>query len=468
MEEVEDEPLFCERAAGIDIGKAEISVTVRVPSQTRQGGRSQEHRTFGTTRRQLGEVAEWLRSLEVDKVGMESTSDYWKPVYFILEKEGFDCVLYQASKVKALPGRPKTDKRDSVWLAKITEQGSVAGSFVPTEEIRRLRTHTRYRRRKVQARTAEKERAEKLLEDAHLKLSSVISDIHGVSGRDMLRAIIAGERDPRVLAELARGRMRSKITRLEEALDCEFFTEDHAFVLEMMLEEIDGLTARIAVLDEKIAVMCEPYERQIAQLDAVPGFGVTVAQDLIAEIGTDMSVFPSGGNLASWLRTAPGVKESAGRRIGKNATGRGNPYAGGALGEAAVSAGRTDTFLGARYRRMCKRMPKKKALGALMRAQVVIAYHLLSDPEAEYEELGSGYYDERLADTARRARSHIRSLERLGYHVQADPVDPETGEILTPAAVLPLRPTVRSFPGTSRREAVGASRRWLMTHARVR
>jgi transposase len=433
MEEVEDEQLFCERVAGIDIGKAEISVTVRVPSETRKGGRRQEHRTFGTTLSQLREVAEWLREHQVDKAGMEATSDYWKPVYFLLEREGFDCILYQASQVKALPGRPKTDKRDSVWLAKITEQGSVAGSFVPPEDIRRLRTHTRYRRKLTQMRTAEKERCEKLLEDAHLKLSSVISDIHGVSGRDMLTSIIAGERDPRVLADKARRRMRSKIRRLEEALDCEFFTEDHAFILKMMLDSIDGLTARIAELDAKIAVMCKPYERQIAQLDAVPGYGVTASQDLIAEIGIDMTVFPSAGHLCSWLRTAPGVRESAGKRKGKNATGRGNPYAGGTLGETAAAAGRTDTFLGAKYRRMCKRMPKKKALGALMRTQAVIAWHLLSDPEAEYEELGAGYYEERLADTARRARNHIRSLERLGYHVQADPVDPLTGEILAPA-----------------------------------
>lgn len=434
MEEVEDEQLFCERVAGIDIGKAEISVTVRVPSETRKGGRRQEHRTFGTTLSQVKQLAEWLREHRVDKAGMEATSDYWKPVYFLLEREGFDCILYQASQVKALPGRPKTDKRDSVWLAKITEQGSVAGSFVPPEDIRRLRLCTRYRRKLTQMRTAEKERCEKLLEDAHLKLSSVISDIHGVSGRDMLTSIIAGERDPRVLADKARRRMRSKIGRLEEALDCEFFTEDHAFVLEMMLASIDSLTARIAELDAKIAVMCEPYERQIAQLDAVPGFGVTASQDLIAEIGIDMTVFPSHGHLCSWLRTAPGVRESAGKRKGKNATGRGNAYAGGTLGETAAAAGRTDTFLGAKYRRMCKRMPKKKALGALMRTQAVIAYHLLSDPEAEYADLGPGYYEERLADTARRARNHIRSLERLGYHVQADPVDPLTGEILTAAA----------------------------------
>ncbi|HEY2308560.1 MAG TPA: IS110 family transposase [Streptosporangiaceae bacterium] len=299
MEEADDEPLFRERAAGIDIGKQAVMVTVRVPSETRRGGRAQETREFGTTRRQLLELADWLRSWGVERAGMESTSDYWKPVFFLLEQQGFDCVLYQASKVKALPGRPKTDKLDSAWLAKVTERGSLAGSFVPPEDIRRLRTHTRYGRRLTQARTAEKQQAGKLLEDAHLKLSSVISDIHGVSGRDMLRALAVGERSPRALAEMARGVMRRKLAALREALDCSFFTEQHAFVLSMMLDNIDHYTRQLAVLDEKIAVMCEPYARQIAQLDQIPGFGVKTAQDLIGEIGTDMTVSPTAGHLCS-------------------------------------------------------------------------------------------------------------------------------------------------------------------------
>src|SRR6266702_4519318 len=231
MEEAEDEPLFRERAAGIDIGKQTVMVTIRVPSETRKGGRAQETREFGTTRRQLLQLADWLRSWGVERAGMESTSDYWKPVYFLLEQQGFDCVLYPASKVKALPGRPKTDKLDSVWLAKITE-------------------------------------------------------------RAMLAAVIAGERNPRVLAEMARGVMRRKIARLKEALDCSFFTPAHAFVLSMMLENIDHYSAQIAVLDEKIAALCEPYQRQIAQLDQIPGFGVKNAQDLIGETGIDMTVFP--------------------------------------------------------------------------------------------------------------------------------------------------------------------------------
>ena len=433
MEEAGDEPLYCDRAAGIDIGKAAVMVTVRVPSEARKGGRQQETREFGTTRRELLALADWLRSWQVEKAGMESTSDYWKPVYFLLEREGLDCILYQASQVKVLPGRPKTDKLDSVWLAKVTERGSLAGSFVPPEEIRRLRTHTRYRRKLVQARTAEKQRCEKLLEDAHLKLSSVISDIHGVSGRAMLAALIAGERNPAVLAEMARGTMRRKIARLAEALDCSFFTGEHAFILQMMLGNIDHYSAQIAVLDEKIAVLCEPYERQIAQLDSIPGFGVTAAQDLIAEIGVDMSVFPTGGHLCSWARVAPRARESGGKRKGKTATGQGNPYIGGTLGETASAVARTQTFLGAKLRRLCKHMPKKKATGAIMRTQLVIAHALLSDPAAEYRDLGPGYYEHK-ADVRRQARNHVRGLERLGYKVTIEPLDPETGELITRTA----------------------------------
>src|SRR5712671_4973994 len=255
MQDVQDEPLFCERVAGLDIAKAEVEVTIRVPSDTTAGRRQQETRTFGTTRRELESLGDWLACWGVTKAGMEATGDYWKPVFFVLEARGFDCQLYNAAQVKALPGRPKTDRADSVWLARITERGSVASSFVPPEPIRRLRTHTRYRRHLTQARTAEKQRVEKLLEDGHLKLSSIISDIHGVSGRAMLEAIIAGERNSKVLAQLARGSMRGKIARLEEALDCAFVTEQHAAVLAMMLATIDYYTARIEELTGKIEVL---------------------------------------------------------------------------------------------------------------------------------------------------------------------------------------------------------------------
>jgi len=196
MQDVQDEPLFAERVAGLDIAKAEVEVTIRVPSDTTAGRRQQETRTFGATRRELESLGDWLACWGVTKLGMEATGDYWKPVFFLLESRGFDCQLYNAAQVKALPGRPKTDRADSIWIAKITERGMISSSFVPPEPVRRLRTHTRYRRHLTQARTSEKQRVEKLLEDGHLKLSSVISDIHGVSGRDMLDALAAGQRDP--------------------------------------------------------------------------------------------------------------------------------------------------------------------------------------------------------------------------------------------------------------------------------
>jgi transposase len=432
VEEAEEEPLFADRVAGIDIAKATVMVTIRVPSDARQGRRQQETREFRATRKDLLALADWLRCWQVTKVGMEATGDYWKPVYFLLEQQGFDCVLYHAAQVKALPGRPKTDKLDSVWLAKITERGSLPSSFVPPEDIRRLRTHTRYRRHLVQARTAEKERCEKLLEDAHLKLSSVISSVHGVAGRNMLTAIIAGERNPRTLAQMALTSMRGKIRQLEEALDCSFFTEQHAFVLAMMLANIDHLTAQVKELSDKIEVLCEPYARQIAQLDAIPGFGIITAQDILAETGADMTVFPTAGHLCSWARQAPQVSQSGGKRKGKTATGRGNPYIGAALGEAAVGAGRTQTFLGVKYRRLVRHMPKKKAQGAIMRSQLVICHALLSDPDAEYTDLGTDYYEHR-AGIRRQVRNHARAIERHGYKVTIEPLspdpDPETGEL---------------------------------------
>src|SRR5436190_7842642 len=406
MQEVEDEPLFCERAAGIDIGKAEVMVTIRVPSEARKGGRQQETRKFGTTRRELLALADWLRCWGVERAGMESTSDYWKPVFFLLEREGFDCLLYQASQVKALPGRPKTDRLDSAWLARITEQGSLAGSFVPPEDIRRLRTHTRYLRRLTQARTAEKQRVEKLLEDGHLKLSSVISDIHGVSGRDMLNALVAGQRDPRALAQLARGTMRGKIVRLEQALDCSFFTSEHAAVLAMMLAVIDHYTSQIETLNARIETLIEPYLSQVEQLDAVHGIGLVCAQDIIAETGVDMTVFPTAAHLVSWAKWSPQVKQSAGKRKGSNATGRGNPYLSAALGEAAIGASRTHSFLGARYRRMARRMPRKKALVATGNSVLTIVHALLSDPAARYQDLGADYYEQRM-HVRRQARNHV-------------------------------------------------------------
>ena len=432
MQDVQDEPLFAERVAGLDIAKAEVEVTLRVPSETPAGRRQQETRTYGTTRRELDSLADWLHCWAVTRAGMEATGEYWKPVFFLLESRGFDCQLYNAGQVKALPGRPKTDRADSIWLAKITERGSVASSFVPPEPVRRLRTHTRYRRHLTQARTAEKQRVEKLLEDGHLKLSSVISDIHGVSGRAMLEALAAGQRDTKALAQLARGRMRGKIRRLEEALDCSFFTAEHAAVLAMMLAAIDYYTTQIEALTARIETLIEPYLRQVEQLDEIDGIGAICAQDIIAEIGANMTVFPTASHLVSWARWSPQVKQSAGKRKGSNATGRGNPYLGAALGEAVICAGRTQSYLGAKYRRLARRMPKKKALVATGNSMLTIVHTLLSDPAASYQDLGADYYEQRM-HARRQARNHVRSLERLGYKVTIQALNPDTGEFLTPA-----------------------------------
>ena len=432
MQDVQDEPLFAERVAGLDIAKAEVEVTLRVPSETPAGRRQQETRTYGTTRRELDSLADWLHCWAVTRAGMEATGEYWKPVFFLLESRGFDCQLYNAGQVKALPGRPKTDRADSIWLAKITERGSVASSFVPPEPVRRLRTHTRYRRHLTQARTAEKQRVEKLLEDGHLKLSSVISDIHGVSGRAMLEALAAGQRDAKALAQLARGTMRGKIRRLEEALDCSFFTAEHAAVLAMMLAAIDCYTAQIEALTARIETLTEPYLRQVEQLDQIDGIGAICAQDIIAEIGADMTLFRTASHLVSWARWSPQVKQSAGKRKGSNATGRGNPYLGAALGEAVICAGRTQSYLGAKYRRLARRMPKKKALVATGNSMLTIVHTLLSDPAARYQDLGADYYEQRM-HARRQARNHVRSLERLGYKVTIQALNPDTGEFLTPA-----------------------------------
>jgi transposase len=318
-----------------------------------------------------------------------------------------------------LPGRPKTDKLDAVWLAKVAERQMIRPSFVPPPEIRQLRDVTRYRADLVAARTAEKQRVEKLLEDACIKLSVVVSDIFGVSGRQMLAALIGGQRDPRVLAQLARGVMRVKITALQEAFTG-YFTEHHAFLLEKMLARVDAIDADIAALDERIEQMIAPHTMAARRLAEIPGISTTAACAILAEIGTSMDRFPTAAHLVSWAKFAPGVKESAGKKKGKGTTGHGNRYLARVLGNAAASAGRTDTFLGERYRRIARRRGAKKAIVAVGRSMLVIIWHLLSDTDARYADLGSSFYDTRI-NPERRKRNHIRQLEALGYKVTLEP-----------------------------------------------
>jgi transposase len=292
-------------------------------------------------------------------------------------------------------------------------------SFVPPPEIRRLRDVTRYRIDLVTARTAEKNRAEKLLEDAQIKLSVVASDIFGASGRAMMAALIAGERHPKALAQLARSSMRRKITILEEAFTGHF-TDHHAFLLGKMLARVDAIDADIAELDARIEEMITPFTAAAERLDEIPGIGRIAAAIIIAEIGLDMSRFPTAGHLASWAKFAPGVKESAGKKKGRGSTGHGNSYLARILGEAAVAASKTDSFLGERYRRIARRRGKKKAIVAVGRSILVIIWHLLSDPETRYTDLGSDFFDHRV-NPERRKRAHIHQLEALGYKVTLEP-----------------------------------------------
>ena len=419
LQEAVDDGVIIERVAGVDIGKAEVVCCVRVPSPDRVQGRAQEVRTFATMTRSLAALGDWLAGLGVTRVVMEATSDYWKPVFYVLEAAGFEVWLVNARDVKHLPGRPKTDKLDAVWLCKVAERQMIRPSFVPPAPIRRLRDLTRYRIDLVGERGREKNRVEKLLADAGIQLSVVASDIFGVSGRAMMAALVAGQRGPLVLAELARTRMRAKLPDLREAFVGRF-DDHHAFLPARMLTHVDILDADIAVVEDRIADLIAPFADALTRLDAIPGVGAATAAVIIAEIGVDMTRFPTAAHLASWARFAPGVKESAGKNKGNGSTGHGNRYLARALGEAAVGAARTHTFLGERYRRIARRRGKKKAIVAVGRSILTIIWHLLNDPDTTFVDLGPDHYDTR-GGTQRAIRNHIRGRQALGYQVTLNP-----------------------------------------------
>ncbi|WP_229882274.1 IS110 family transposase [Streptomyces alanosinicus] len=376
------------------------------------------------------ELGDRLVCQGVTRVVMEATGTYWKPYFFLLEARGLDCWLVNARDVKNVPGRPKTDKLDAVWLAKLTERGMLRPSFVPPKPVRQLRDLTRLRTVLNQERARHKQRVEKVLEDAQIKLTSVITDLFGVSGRLMLAALIAGEHNPHTLADLARGNLVRKKTALAEALNGKF-EDHHGFLCQTLLDSIDHLTAQIARLTEQITTVVRdlpgpegtsalrPGPSLVERLDAIPGVGITTAHVLLAELGPDMGVFPTADHLASWAKLTPRTTQSGAKR-GASPTGRGNPWLKGALGEAATAASRTDTFLGARYRRIVKRRGRKKALVAVARSILVIAWHLINDPDTEYSDLGSDYH-QRLIDPNRRTRDLVRQLKALGHDVALTP-----------------------------------------------
>ncbi len=416
MEEVTGEPLYRDRVCGIDIGKAGMVATIRVPSDKDPARRMAGTRSFGTTKREVLALADWLRSWQVPAVVMEATSDYWKGPFYRLEAEGLECVLADARQVKNLPGRPKRDPADSRWLAACFERGAVRPCFVATPEFRIIRLHTRYRRDLTEERTREENRVEKLLESAGLKLSSVVSDLHGVTGRDIMEHLIAGERDPRVLAQLARARARRKISQLEEALEgAEFFTPEHAALLAAMLARIDRVEEEITRLSGVIEQLLAPYEEQLQQAESMPGWARRAAQDAVAETGVDMTRFPAGAHLVSWGSRAPQDRQS-GTRKGRAKTRKGNRYLAGVLGETAAAAGRTQTREGARYRRVARRRGKLKAQVAVGNTQLKVYHKLLSSPGTRYQDLGPDYY-ERQRDTRRQIAHHVGKLGALGFEV---------------------------------------------------
>ena len=443
-QEIEDEEheQVLQRVAAVDVAKASGMVCTRVPHDARPGRRRTRVWSVDATTNAVMELAGYLAAERVEKVTLEATSDYWRIWFYLLEAAGLDVQLVNARDVKAAPGRPKTDRLDAVWLAKLTERGMLRPSFVPPAEIRRLRDYTRLRTDLTRERARYWQRLEKLLEDALIKVSSVASRLTTVSARDMIEALIAGQRDPQALAGLARGRMRVKHAALAEALTGNF-DDHHAELARILLDQIDYLASQIghltARIEQEIAAIPAAWGIDadgtagpgagaaqdaaalpaLARLDDIPGISRAVAQAIIAEIGLDMSRFPTPGHLVSWAKLTPRTIQSGAKtRHGK--TGKGNPYLRGLLGEAAASAARTDTFLGERYRRIVRRRGKLKALVAIARSILVIIWHLLASRIVRFRELGAGYYASR-TDKAKKTRNHLRQLEALGFTVTLAP-----------------------------------------------
>jgi len=441
--EVEEHEQIVERVAAIDVAKASGMVCTRVPHQTTPGKRITRVWEVAATTSAIIALADQLAGQGIERVVVESTSDYWRGVVYLLEARGLCVWLVNARDVKQVPGRPKTDKLDAVWLAKLNERGMLRPSFIPPTEIRQLRDYPRLRSDLTQERARHVQRLEKLLEDALIKLSTVATDIMGASGRDMVEALIVGQRDPKVLAELARGRMRGKRAALVQALTGRF-DDHHAELARVLVDQIDALgvqidrlTSRTEELVGAIPAAQPPHDKAghtgqgthqhaapvglaaVDRLDEVPGIGVKAAQVIIAEVGLDMGQFPTPAHLVSWAKLSPRtIQSGATQRAG--ATGKGNPYLNGVLGEAAAAAAKTDTFLGERYRRLVKRRGKLKALVAVARSILVIVWHLLADPTARYHDLGSDFYTSRI-DTDRKTRTHIRQLQALGFTVTLTP-----------------------------------------------
>lgn len=406
--------VLIERVAGIDIGKATMVVTVRTPGP--KGRRRTETRTFATVTKAVLALRDWLTAERISVAAMEATGDYWKPVFYLLE-DAMDVWLCNAAHIKGVPGR-KSDVQDSDWIAQLVEHGLVNPSLVPPPAIRELRDLTRYRKTVIEERTREIQRLEKLLEDAGIKISSVASRTLGVSGRLMIEALIAGERDATVLANLAQRRLRKKIPELQEALLGRFGTH-HALLAREMLDRIDAADRTESRLSEEIEVRLEPFRTEIELLMTIPGVARRSAEVIVTETGGDMTVFGAAEKLSSWAGMCPGNNESAGKRK-SGRTRKGSKWLRSTLVESAFAAGRTkNTYLAAQFWRLAGRRGRKRAAVAVGHSILVIAYHVL-DRRQPYTDLGGDYFVSRLSEQAH-TRRLVRQLEALGHKVTIEP-----------------------------------------------
>jgi transposase len=401
-----------ERAAALDVHKAQVTACVRVPDGS--GGRGEQIAEFATTVTGLLLLLDWLVAHRVTQLAMEATGVYWKPVWAVLEDD-FDCLLVNARHVKQVPGR-KTDVSDAAWLCRLLEAGLLQRSFVPPKPIGTLRNLTRYRKAQIAERQREANRLHKILEDTAIKLDCVATEILGKSGRAMLDALCRGTTDPAVLAELARGKLRAKLPQLREALEGRF-ADQHALIVSAILSHLDFLDEQIALLSEAIEEAISPFAAAVELICTMPGFDRRNAQVVIAEIGVDMTRFPTAGHLVSWAGICPGNDQGAGKRR-RGTTRTGSKWLGMALTEAALSASRTrGSYLQAHYQRLRPRRGHKRAIGALRHSMLIALWHMLQTGEV-YTDLGADYFQRR--DPERLTRRLVAQLNALGHHVTLD------------------------------------------------
>jgi transposase len=405
-----------EQCCGLDVGQKTVAACVRITAP--DGGRRQVIRMFGTMTEDLLALRDWLAAHGVTQVAMESTGVYWKAVYYVLE-DAFTVLLVNAQHMKNVPGR-KTDVRDCAWIAELLEHGLLRASFVPPAPIRELRDLTRYRKTQIQERVREVNRLHKVLEDAGVKLAVVASDVLGVSGRAMLEALLRGTTDPEVLAELSRGKLRKKIPELRRALEGHFGTH-HRFLVGRILAHLDYLDEAIEECGQQIEELLRPFAEVVERLKTIPGVQQRTAEVIVAEIGVDMSRFPTAAHLASWAGMCPGNNESAGKRK-SGRTRKGNKWLRMALIESGQAAARTiDTALSARHRRIMRHRGYQRAVVAVGHEILVISHTLIARATT-YQELGPAYFDRRQAE--RTIRRCVHTLERLGHKVTIEPLAP--------------------------------------------